>query len=142
MDGDSLADETNGGQTLVADHIDDIVILERDQGFPELYFSDFFLLVADQAFLGLRIEVVVQILVFYTCLSDFIPEVLLDFFNEVNDCLDARIASMSHTSRDDVHVDLSSLRVSGTLLHRSLDQSYCLLDILLAHLVGQTHPCQ
>ena len=63
--GVSLADKADSGVLLVADHADDVVLLQLHQRLSILDLLDLFL-VANVAFLRLRVQVLVQVGVLYS----------------------------------------------------------------------------
>ena len=63
----------------------------------------------------------------------------LDLLDEIRDLFHSEACCVRDTGRDDTHVNLARLRVSGTLLHSDADESDCLLNILHLYFVRKAH---
>lgn len=66
-------------------------------------------------------------------------EAYLDFLDEITNCSDSLWRSLRNTCRDDVHVDLTSLRISSTLLHSGTNKPDSFCNILLFNSLWKSH---
>lgn len=69
----------------------------------------------------------------------FLKDTYINLLDDACYLSDSLCWSTRDTSGDDVHVNFSSGRISGTLLHGRLDESYRLFNISLLYGLAQSH---
>jgi len=77
--------------------------------------------------------------VHYSILFHSFLEVNIDLLDDCSNLSDPFLRSAANTSGDDVHINLSSCRVSCTLLHCGLNESDSFLHISLLNSITESH---